>query len=106
MSIKIDSYQQVYNQKALEKNISANFGRQYQQCSISVMDTIADPDITFDEKGISNYYYEYIKVEKEKCLKGKDGLKKQKLLIRGRLKNILRELRGEKREDVFIRRIL
>ena len=78
MSIRIDSYQQVYNQQALEKNISANCGRQYQQCSIGVMDTIADPDITFDEKGISNYYYEYIKVEKEKCLKGKDGLKKQK----------------------------
>lgn len=33
--------------------------RKYQQCSISVMDTIADPDIFFDEKGISNYYYDY-----------------------------------------------
>jgi N-acetyl sugar amidotransferase len=27
----------------------------YRQCSISVMDNIADPDITFDEKGICNY---------------------------------------------------
>src|SRR5690606_26611287 len=26
---------------------------------VSVMDTIADPDISFDEKGISNYYYWY-----------------------------------------------
>lgn len=26
------------------------------------MDTIADPDITFDEEGICNYYYEYKKV--------------------------------------------
>ncbi len=33
----------------------------YRQCSLSVMDTIADPDITFDEKGICNYYYEYQK---------------------------------------------
>ncbi|HEV2479889.1 MAG TPA: N-acetyl sugar amidotransferase [Puia sp.] len=33
----------------------------YRQCAISVMDTIADPDITFDENGISNYYYEYEK---------------------------------------------
>ncbi len=35
----------------------------YQQCSLSVMDTIADPDIRFDEKGICNYYYEYKKAE-------------------------------------------
>jgi N-acetyl sugar amidotransferase len=35
--------------------------KKYQQCSISVMDTIADPNITFDEKGICNYYYEYKK---------------------------------------------
>jgi hypothetical protein len=32
----------------------------YRQCSLSVMDNIADPDITFDEKGICNYYYEYL----------------------------------------------
>ena len=31
----------------------------YRQCEVTVMDNIADPDITFDEKGISNYYYEY-----------------------------------------------
>ncbi len=37
----------------------AKHERPYQQCAISVMDTIADPDISFDEKGISNYYYEY-----------------------------------------------
>jgi N-acetyl sugar amidotransferase len=32
----------------------------YRQCSLSVMDNIADPDITFDENGICNYYYEYL----------------------------------------------
>jgi N-acetyl sugar amidotransferase len=37
--------------------------RAYQQCSVSVMDTIADPDIRFDDKGICNYYYEYKKAE-------------------------------------------
>jgi N-acetyl sugar amidotransferase len=37
--------------------------RPYQQCAISVMDTIADPDISFDEKGICNYYYDYKKAE-------------------------------------------
>lgn len=31
----------------------------YRQCTLSVMDTIADPDIRFDENGICNYYYEY-----------------------------------------------
>jgi N-acetyl sugar amidotransferase len=32
----------------------------YRQCSLSVMDNIADPDITFDENGICNYYHEYL----------------------------------------------
>lgn len=45
----------------------------YQQCSISVMDTIADPGISFDEKGICNYYYEYLKAEKESVKKGVEG---------------------------------
>lgn len=34
---------------------------EFRQCVISVMDTIEDPNITFDEKGISNYYYDYKK---------------------------------------------
>lgn len=48
----------------------------YQQCTVSVMDTIADPDIKFDEKGICNYYYAYRKAEQESVVKGEDGLKK------------------------------
>ncbi len=36
-----------------------NSKQDYKVCSLSVMDTIADPDITFDDKGICNYYYEY-----------------------------------------------
>jgi N-acetyl sugar amidotransferase len=47
--------------------------RPYQQCAISVMDTIADPDIFFDDKGISNYYYEYQEAEKHQVLKGQEG---------------------------------
>lgn len=31
----------------------------YRQCSITVMDNIADPDITFDENGICNYVYDH-----------------------------------------------
>lgn len=52
-----------YNEEKLRHDAAANFNRPYQQCSISVMDTIADPDIIFDEKGICNYYYEYLQKE-------------------------------------------
>ncbi|MFM6923862.1 MAG: N-acetyl sugar amidotransferase, partial [Ferruginibacter sp.] len=53
-----------YNEEALKQDAAANFNRPYRQCSISVMDTIADPDIQFDEQGICNYYYEYLQKEK------------------------------------------
>jgi N-acetyl sugar amidotransferase len=53
----------------------------YRQCSISVMDNIANPDITFDEKGICNYYYEYLEAEKENVVKGELGLRKFQELI-------------------------
>ena len=36
----------------------------YRQCTVSVMDNIADPDIIFDENGVCNYYYEYKDAEK------------------------------------------
>ena len=48
----------------------------YRQCSLSVMDTISDPDISFDEKGICNYYYEYKKAEAECVYKGEEGKRK------------------------------
>lgn len=67
-----------YNEERLKKDLEANCGRPYQQCSISVMDTIADPDISFDEKGISNYYYEYLEAEKAQGFKG--AIAEQKLL--------------------------
>jgi N-acetyl sugar amidotransferase len=63
----------MYNQELLEKNIFANCGRSYQQCSISVMDTISDPDITFDTNGICNYYSAYKKDEAAHVLNGENG---------------------------------
>jgi N-acetyl sugar amidotransferase len=60
----------------LDKNDS-----NYRQCSLSVMDNIADPYITFDEKGICNYYYEYSKAEKEQVFKGAEGERKFKEII-------------------------
>jgi N-acetyl sugar amidotransferase len=47
----------------------------YRQCAVTVMDNIADPDIRFDDKGICNYYYEYIQAEKSAVLKGQAGEK-------------------------------
>ncbi len=46
---------------------------EYRQCTISVMDNIADPDITFDEKGICNYYYEFQESYAEKVRTGEEG---------------------------------
>jgi N-acetyl sugar amidotransferase len=66
----------IYDQQALEKNIEANHGRPFQRCSVSVMDTIADPNIRFDEKGICNYYYEYKQAEAKAVLKGEEGKKR------------------------------
>jgi len=48
----------------------------YQQCTKTVMDNIADPNITFDENGICNYYYEYFEVEKEHVFEGESGRQK------------------------------
>ena len=53
----------------------------YRQCSMSVMDNIADPDIRFDEKGICNYYYEYLNAEKQFVFKGEEGENKFKEII-------------------------
>lgn len=53
----------------------------YRQCSLSVMDNIADPDIKFDEKGICNYYYEYLDAEKKYVIKGEAGEKKYNEII-------------------------
>lgn len=46
---------------------------EYKQCTKTVMDNIADPAITFDEKGICNYYYDYFEKEKKHVRKGKEG---------------------------------
>ena len=65
-----------YNEEALKNSAAANFNRPYQQCSMSVMDTIADPDIRFNEQGVCNYYDEYLQKESWHVLKGKAGEQK------------------------------
>ena len=54
---------------------------EYQQCSVTVMDNIADPDIRFDEKGICNYYYEYQVASQKNVLTGEAGKKKLEELV-------------------------
>jgi N-acetyl sugar amidotransferase len=53
----------------------------YRQCSLSVMDNLADPEISFDENGICNYYHEYLKTEKKYVYKGIGGIAKLNELI-------------------------
>jgi len=53
----------------------------YRQCSISVMDNIADPDITFDENGICNYYYEYLEIAQNELFSGENGSNQLQHLI-------------------------
>ncbi|MCB0401993.1 MAG: N-acetyl sugar amidotransferase [Flavobacteriales bacterium] len=43
------------------------------QCSKTVMDSMADPNITFDENGVCNYYYEYFEKERKHVKKGAEG---------------------------------
>ena len=53
----------------------------YRQCSLSVMDNISDPDITFDENGICNYYYEYLEnINAFKNFRDENGMSIEKLV--------------------------
>jgi N-acetyl sugar amidotransferase len=83
----------VYNQQELEKDLEANCGRPYQQCAISVMDTIADPNITFDEKGISNYYYEFKEAKEKFVYNGEEGKRK--------LDEILRQIKSKGKNQKY-----
>ncbi len=50
--------------------------KNYQQCSKTVMDNIADPNIIFDKQGICNYYHEYFKEEEKRVFKADAGKQK------------------------------
>lgn len=54
-------------------NILSEKDAGYRQCSLTVMDNIADPYITFDEKGICNYYYQYQEAAAKNVHPGKEG---------------------------------
>ena len=46
-----------------------------QVCTKTVMDTIADPKITFDENGVSNYHYQYFERLEKFFTGGEEGKK-------------------------------
>jgi N-acetyl sugar amidotransferase len=71
----------VYNEELLKKDLKLNFGKPYQQCSMSVMDTIADPNITFDEQGVCNYYHEFKIQEKNQVKYGEAGKEKLQAIV-------------------------
>jgi N-acetyl sugar amidotransferase len=78
---KVLSQIRQYEEEKFKQDPAWNNGRPYQQCAISVMDTIADPAITFDDKGICNYYYDYKKVEKAHVFNGAEGKQKLDALV-------------------------
>ena len=69
----------------------------YQQCTKTVMDNIADPNITFDENGVCNYYYEYFIEEKKSVFKGEEGTKK----FNESIKKIKENGRGKKYDCIL-----
>jgi len=70
-----------YNEAEMRNDLEKNYGRPFQQCTVSVMDTIADPSIMFDENGICNYYYEYQEAEQKHVFKGEAGELELKRII-------------------------
>jgi N-acetyl sugar amidotransferase len=53
----------------------------YQICSKTVLDTIGDPDITFDESGVCNYYYLFKERLKVRVPEGKEAKEKLDNLV-------------------------
>lgn len=71
-----------YNELELKQNPNINNNRPYQQCRLTLMDTISDPNIVFDNRGVSNYYYDYKMLEQEAVLSGELGRQNiEKLVI-------------------------
>lgn len=55
--------------------------KQFRECTKLLFDTNDDPNITFDQNGICNYYYEYLQLEKEYVKSGTEGEKEIKKII-------------------------
>ena len=76
--------------------IQADRARPYQICQKTVMDT-SDPRIIFDEEGISNHYYEFLKERDEYVVAGEKG----RLQLEGISKSI-REHGAKRKYDCIL----
>lgn len=70
---------------------------EYRMCTRCVMDTIADPDIVFDENGQCNYCKDYFKRENEYLVKGEAGLNHLDNLIK-----TMKETQKNKKYDCLL----
>lgn len=59
----------------------------FRRCELSVMDNIADPNITFDDNGVCNYYHEYIKMSESNLIADPETKQEQLKKIVENLKN-------------------
>jgi N-acetyl sugar amidotransferase len=75
-------FQWSYNEDALKKDPAVNNGKPYRQCTKTVMDTIKDPDVAFDEQGVSNYYHTYFDQVDKVVFKGDEGKKRVDDMVR------------------------
>ncbi|MCB0700182.1 MAG: N-acetyl sugar amidotransferase [Chitinophagales bacterium] len=48
---------------------------EYRECTKLLFDTHDDPNMTFDENGVCNHYYEYLQLEKDYVKYGEEGEK-------------------------------
>jgi N-acetyl sugar amidotransferase len=56
--------------------------KDYKICTKTVMDTIGDPDISFDDNGVCNYFYEYSKKLKIRVPPLEEGKKKLETIVK------------------------
>jgi N-acetyl sugar amidotransferase len=75
-------FQWSYQEDRLKEDPVINGGRPYQQCTRTVMDTINDPNVFFDEEGVSNYYHRYMEQAPKTVFKGDEGKKKIDEMVR------------------------
>ncbi|HXT16702.1 MAG TPA: N-acetyl sugar amidotransferase [Gemmatimonadaceae bacterium] len=55
--------------------------RPYRQCSVSVLDTLDDPNMLFDEQGRCHYYHDYMRAERAYVRTGEAGRRELEQMV-------------------------
>lgn len=71
-----------YNESQLKLDTASNGNKPYCRCTKTVMDTINDPEIVFDENGISNYYHYYFNEAGKHVFTGEVGQHKIDAMVK------------------------